>query len=135
MGEDYSSLLDRALKVVPKRDKGGTRFEVPNLVVHRAGNKTLVLNFLEISSRMNRDPKHLLKFMSRELATAGSLEDARAIFQGRFSEVTIRRLIDIYVKRYIICPICKGPDTKVVKEGRFHFLICEACGAKSSIIE
>lgn len=135
MGEDYSSLLDRALKAVPKRDREAMRFEVPNPIVHRAGNKTLVLNFLEISSKMNRDPKHLLKFMSRELATAGSLEDVRATFQGRFSEITIRRLIDIYVKRYIICPICKGPDTKVVKEGRFHFLVCEACGAKSSIVE
>jgi translation initiation factor 2 subunit 2 len=33
----------------------------------------------------------------------------------------------------VICPICKRPDTKIVKERRFHFLICEACGAKSSI--
>ncbi|MEM2123346.1 MAG: translation initiation factor IF-2 subunit beta, partial [Candidatus Bathyarchaeia archaeon] len=79
--------------------------------------------------------RHLIKVMSKELATAGGLEDVRAVFQGRFSDITIKRLIDIYVKRYVICPICKGPDTNIVKEGRFNFLLCEACGARSSIVE
>ncbi|MBS7645520.1 MAG: translation initiation factor IF-2 subunit beta [Candidatus Bathyarchaeia archaeon] len=132
---DYGALLERALRAVPKRDRGGKRFEVPDPIVNRVGNKTLILNFQEISSRMNRDPRHLIKFVSKELATAGSLEEARAVFQGRFSDVTIRRLMEIYIKRYVICPICKGPDTSIVREGRFNFLVCEACGAKSSIVE
>jgi len=55
-------------------------------------------------------------------------------FQGRFSESTIKRLIEIYVNRFVICPICKRPDTKLSKEGKFLFLICEACGAKSSVL-
>ncbi|MEM3439613.1 MAG: hypothetical protein QXG32_01685 [Candidatus Bathyarchaeia archaeon] len=33
-----------------------------------------------------------------------------------------------------MCPICKMPDTKLLKEKRLTFLICEACGAKSSVI-
>jgi translation initiation factor 2 subunit 2 len=132
---DYSALLERALRAVPKRDRAAKRFEVPNPVVNRVGNKTMVLNFQEVASRMNRDPRHLVKFMSKELATAGSLEDGKASFQGRFSDVTIKRLIDIYVKRYVTCPVCKGPDTNIVKEGRFSFLVCEACGARSSIVE
>ncbi|MCD6263176.1 translation initiation factor IF-2, partial [Candidatus Bathyarchaeota archaeon] len=38
-----------------------------------------------------------------------------------------------YTKRYVICPVCKRPDTRIVKEKRLAFLVCEACGARSSI--
>ena len=31
------------------------------------------------------------------------------------------------------CPTCKSPDTKILKENRISFLICEACGAKSTL--
>jgi translation initiation factor 2 subunit 2 len=34
---------------------------------------------------------------------------------------------------YVICPVCKRPDTRIVKEKRLSFLVCNACGAKSSI--
>ena len=135
MEDDYQTLLNRALKDIPEKDIGGKRFELPSPTIRTSGNKTLILNFTEISSKLNRDSKEVLKFMVRELATAGNVEDQRAIFQGKFSEVTIHRLLDIYTNRYVICPICKGPDTKVIKENKFNFLLCEACGAKSSIVE
>jgi translation initiation factor 2 subunit 2 len=98
------------------------------------GRRTIIQNFGEISSRLNREPNHLLKFLSRELATAASLDSARAIFQGRFDVGTVTRLLNIYAQRFVICPICGRPDTKIEKEGRFMFLRCEACGARSSIL-
>jgi translation initiation factor 2 subunit 2 len=42
-------------------------------------------------------------------------------------------LFEIYVKDYLECPTCKSPDTKIEKENRISFLVCEACGAKSSL--
>jgi len=83
---------------------------------------------------LNRDPLHILRFLSREMATAGALDKAgRAIFQGKFKSDTLERLIKHYVDEFVVCPVCKRPDTKIVKERRFSFLACEACGAKSSI--
>jgi len=35
-------------------------------------------------------------------------------------------LFQIYVKDYVECPTCKSPDTKIVKENRISFLVCEA---------
>ncbi|HEX7482192.1 MAG TPA: translation initiation factor IF-2, partial [Candidatus Bathyarchaeia archaeon] len=43
------------------------------------------------------------------------------------------RLLQRYLEGYVICPVCKRPDTKIVKEKRLSFLVCNACGAKSSI--
>ena len=70
--------------------------------------------------------------LSREMATAGSMDGVRAIFQGKFKTDTLNRLIQLYAEAFVICPVCRRPDTKIVKEKRFSFLSCEACGAKSS---
>ena len=70
--------------------------------------------------------------MSREMATAGSLDGARAIFQGKFKNDTLDSLVQHYAQEFVVCPVCKRPDTKIVKEKRFSFLTCDACGAKSS---
>ncbi|MCL7389060.1 MAG: hypothetical protein LZ173_03885 [Thaumarchaeota archaeon] len=39
----------------------------------------------------------------------------------------------MYVKEFVKCPICGGLDTKIIAEKRFRFLLCEVCGAKSSV--
>jgi translation initiation factor 2 subunit 2 len=134
LSEDYAKLLDRAYANLPNAAGTGERFEIPRVVGIRMGRRTIIQNFGDISSRINRDPHHLLKFLSREMATAASLDGTRAIFQGRFDVATVTRLLTIYAQRYVICPICNRPDTKIEKEGRFLFLRCEACGARSSIL-
>ena len=135
MSGDYNKLLERAYENLPNAVGTGERFEIPKVVGIRMGRRTIIQNFGDISSRLNRDPHHLLKFLSRELATAASVDGARAIFQGRFDVATVTRLLNIYAQRYVICPICNRPDTKIEKEGRYLFLRCEACGAKSSILQ
>ena len=134
MSEDYSKLLEKAYSNLPKAVGTGERFEIPKVVGIRMGRRTIVQNFADISSVMNRDSHHLLKFLSREMATAASLDGSRAIFQGKFDVGTVTRLLTIYAQRFVICPICNRPDTKMEKEGRYLFLRCEACGARSSVL-
>jgi len=38
-----------------------------------------------------------------------------------------------YVRDYVICPVCQSPDTRTEKVKKLGFLVCEACGARSSI--
>ncbi|MBS7656071.1 translation initiation factor IF-2 subunit beta [Candidatus Bathyarchaeota archaeon] len=135
MSEEYTKLLDRILVKIPKKPLSGERFVIPNPSCVNVGNKTYILNFNEIAEKLNREPDHILKFLSKEMATSSVITGSRVFFQGRFPDLTIKRLIEIYVNRFVICPICKRPDTKLVKEGKFLFLICEACGAKSSVIQ
>jgi translation initiation factor 2 subunit 2 len=74
-----------------------------------------------------------MRYMAKELATAGSLEGDQSVFQGKFNGVLIDRIVDDYIKEYVTCPVCSSPDTKLIREERFRFLVCEACGAKSSV--
>ncbi len=131
--KSYRELLERAQTMLPEEKDTGERFEIPRVRSSVIGMRTIIHNFKELADALNRDPRHVLKFLTNEMATAGTLEEARATFQGKFPSDTLKRLVNIYTENFVICPVCKRPDTKIVKERRLFFLKCEACGAKSSI--
>jgi translation initiation factor 2 subunit 2 len=133
MAYDYEELLKRARSQIPELTSKRERLELPRLHFSVVGVRTIIHNFKEIADALNRDQLHLLKFLSREMATAATVQESRAIFQGRFRQDTFERLIQRYMDNFVICPVCKRPDTKIVKEKRLSFIICDACGAKSSV--
>lgn len=126
-------MLERARSQLPQQVSKHERFEIPRVRSYTIGMRTMIHNFSDICNMLNREPDNLLKFLTREMATKAGLEGGRAIFQGKFRSDVIDRLIGRYVEEFVICPVCKRPDTKLVKEKRFTFLVCEACGARSSI--
>lgn len=130
---DYDSLLARARSQLPEKIFEVPRFRIPDVVSFIEGNRTFVQNFKEIAQTLNRDPQHLLKFLLRELATAGNIEGSRAIFQGRFPSYKIQEKLKRYVDEYVICPECKKPDTRIIRERRTTFLKCDACGARHTL--
>ncbi|MEM2904301.1 MAG: translation initiation factor IF-2 subunit beta [Candidatus Bathyarchaeia archaeon] len=129
----YNEMLEAAYAKLPVLGGTGERFETPKAIISSVGNRTFIQNFKEICDRLNRDPNHVLRFLSRELATAGSWKENYAVFQGRFLSEGIQRLISRYVSDFVTCPVCKRPDTRIEKQGRFSFLACEACGARSAV--
>ncbi len=133
MKTSYRELLERAHSQLPPEIFEHKRFEIPRVRSGTIGMRTYVVNHKEIADALNRSPLHLLRYMSREMATAGSLDGARAIFQGKFKSDTLDSLVQHYAQDFVVCPVCRRPDTKIVKEKRFSFLTCEACGAKSSV--
>ncbi|MEM1552791.1 MAG: translation initiation factor IF-2 subunit beta [Candidatus Bathyarchaeia archaeon] len=133
MKYDYEALLKRARSQLPEVTSKRERLEIPSLHYTVVGMRTIVHNFKEIAETLNRDPQHILKFLTGELATAAIMQESRVIFQGKFPRETIERLLQRYMETFVTCPVCKRPDTKIVKEKRLSFLVCEACGAKSSV--
>jgi len=133
MGYEYEDLLKRARSQCSEVGSKRERLELPKLQYARIGMRTVIYNFKEVAGALNRDAQHFSKFLTGEMATAATAQGSRVIFQGKFSEDTFSRLIQRYVEGFVNCPVCHRPDTKIVKEKRLSFLVCEACGAKSSI--
>lgn len=130
---DYEKLLKRAISKIPETAKEKERLEIPKANITNIGKKTSIRNFPVICSTIRREPKHTLKFLSKELASPGLLENGAAVFSARLPPKLIQDKIDLYIKNYVACPECKKLDTKFVKEGKILFLKCEACGAKKSL--
>jgi translation initiation factor 2 subunit 2 len=131
---DYEKLLKRIQdKISEKKSDSGERFEIPVPDVMWEGQRTILRNFTDFAKRMRRDPEKLLQYLSKEFATPAERSGEKAIFVGRREPHDFISLLQIYVKDYLECPTCKSPDTKIERQNRISFLVCEACGAKSSL--
>jgi len=110
-----------------------SRFELPAVDVMWEGQRTYLRNFSDFPKIMRRDSAKLLQYLSKEFAVPAERIGDSAMFIGKRDPDDFTRLLKIYVNDYIMCPTCKSPDTRTEKEKRISFLICEACGAKSTI--
>ena len=131
--KSYNTLLERARSQIPKKVFEDSRFKIPTLRIFSEGNKTSILNFSEIADLLNRPPQHIMRFFLHELATRGNFEGTRAIFIGRFGQLTLKSLMKRYTEKYVICSFCHKPETQIIREEKFSYLQCQACGAKESI--
>ena len=131
---EYEMLLSRLRdKLGNTTKKQESRLELPTPQTIWVGQRTIFRNFMDFPKALNRDPEKLLLYLNKELASAGYIAGERVIFLGRKEPSSFGALIDRYVKDYVICPVCGSPDTRTEKQKKLGFLLCEACGAKSSI--
>ncbi|MHA1378040.1 MAG: translation initiation factor IF-2 subunit beta [Candidatus Helarchaeota archaeon] len=132
---DYEKLLKRAMKTIPKNVFEHSRFTIPSVTTFIEGRNTNVANFKEIADKLRRPPEYILKYLLGELATRGYYKDKQgvAVFKGRFQNNSLNNLLKKFTEKFIRCANCRRPDTHIVREGRFSYLVCEACGSKRSI--
>jgi translation initiation factor 2 subunit 2 len=130
---EYKNLLEEAYKRMPKRIVKGERFEVPRVLGHIQGNRTIISNFYQIANTLGRKPEHLLKYVLRELATPGELSKSALIIGSKVPASRINEKIHQYVNEFVICSECKRPDTKLVKVEGIVFMKCFACGARHAV--
>ena len=130
---EYESLLDRARDKIPTEISERARWTLPDPEILIEGNQTIIRNFSELISKMDRDPNHVYQFLLNELGTSGTRESARVMFKGRIPPKRIRGKIVNYVKSYILCNQCNSPDTHFIKEERTTLMKCQACGATRPI--
>ena len=131
---EYEGLLKRLETQLGNTSrKVVSRLEVPTPQIMWVGQRTIFRNFMEFPKALRREPEKLLLYLNKELASAGYIAGERVIFLGRKEPSSFGALIDRYVKDYVICPVCGSPDTRTEKSKKVGFLLCEACGARSSI--
>jgi translation initiation factor 2 subunit 2 len=126
----YEEMLKKVMARLPAKVKERKRFEVPRIEASVMGDKTIVGNFKELLSILNRDAQHLAKFLAKQLATASWIQGSRLVLQGRLRSELIQGKFEEYVEKYVLCKECGNPDTKLVKERRITFMRCEACGCR-----
>ena len=132
--EDYKSMLEDVRKNLPEAVFIKERFEIPKVLGHMQGNRTIISNFLQIASALRRDVDHLLKYVLKELATPGEIKKSGALILG--TKVPASRINDKirhYANEFVLCIECGKPDTQIVREGELNYMKCTACGAKNFV--
>lgn len=130
---EYEKLLKKIQDKISENKSSGSRFELPSVDIMWQGNRTFFRNFAEFPKILRRDPDKVLQYLSKEFAAPAQLAGDKAVFVGKRDPHDFTALLNRYIKEYLECPVCKSPDTRAEKLNRFTFLVCEACGAKSSL--
>ena len=130
MTNEYEALLKKAKSSLPEVNVSKARFEMPKALGHLQGNKTIISNFTAIVKEFHRDQAQFLKYLLRELATPGSVDGPRLILGRKIPASLINEKIKQYAEEFVLCIVCKKPDTILIKEERVTTIKCTACGAK-----
>lgn len=131
--ESYEEMLKMAygkLKIVSQISE---RFEIPKVQGLVSGKNTIITNITAIASYLRRPLEQLVRFLQKELAAAGKLENDRLILNTRLSSAKVNEKIELYAKEFVTCLVCAKPDTEIITERGIKFKHCLACGAKSPI--
>jgi len=131
--ESYEQLLDEAYKKVKVVSSSGDRFEVPKVSGQVSGKNTIITNISQIASYIRRPLDVLAKFIQKELASAGKLDNDRLILHNKLSSEKVNEKINLFVKEFVTCNECSKPDTEIITEKGIKYKHCLACGAKSPI--
>lgn len=133
MVESYDVLLERAYQKVRVVQSTGERFEIPKVQGMVSGKTTIISNVSQIADYLRRPLDHLAKFLQKELATSGKIENGRLILNTKASSDKVNEKMILYAKEFVICAECKKPDSEIIEEKGIKFKKCLACGAKSPI--
>ncbi|MFH1107404.1 MAG: translation initiation factor IF-2 subunit beta [Candidatus Micrarchaeota archaeon] len=130
----YAELLDDVFASLPERKGTGERFEAPAAETFLQGNKTFIKNFDVVCSKLRRKPEEVSKFLFKELAIPGLMQEGKLMLYGKLSERLVNEKLSLYISTNVICHECGKPDTYIEPHGRgAKVLVCEACGARSPV--
>lgn len=128
----YEDMLKDAREEIPEPKEAQDRFQVPDVSGRIEGGKTVITNFHEVADVLRRDPSHLLKYLNKELATAGKIDGREAVLQRRLRPNKLNAKIDDYKEMYVSCPSCGKADTTMESLGNSRYkLTCQACGEQN----
>jgi translation initiation factor 2 subunit 2 len=131
--DEYENLLKRAQKSMPESVHEKSRFELPKVMGRVEGNKTIIINFVQIANHVHRDVNQMLKYVLKGLATPGEFRGTNLILGTKVPASRINEKIKQFCDTYVFCNDCGKPDTKLIKEGKILFLKCTACGSKHPV--
>lgn len=130
---EYEKMLDRGIKSLPESAIEKSRFEIPLVKGHIEGNKTVISNFTVIVGVLRRDVSHVLKYLLKELATAGEMKGSMMVLKTKTPASKINEKIRKYAAEFVLCHECGKPDTKLEKDKNITYLRCMACGSKQAV--
>jgi len=98
------------------------------------GIKTNIVNLVDIAKALRVPNEYPLRFLGHEVGTLVHYKENKneitSIINGNFDESELRKHLDKFIEKYVLCPKCKLPEMIMkVKKGSVCGS-CNSCGEK-----
>jgi len=92
----------------------------------------VIENISAIAKALKVPPEYPTRFLGYELCTQATYEDSTdrtcTIVKGKHTEKELDKALDEFIKKFVLCPTCKLPETRIsVKKGQVR-IKCASCG-------
>ena len=128
-GLSYPEMLSRALEEVPKDIQTPISVEIPQFEVQKETVRTIITNWNDVVGKYKIYEKLLLRFLQKRLGTIGMVQHGKLYLQGSFTRVRLNKLLEAFMKEYVICDVCGRPHCTIIREKGKLIKKCLACGA------
>lgn len=120
------------------------RYKMPKLIskIEGKGNgiKTVVPNMSDIARSLSRPPTYPTKFFGCELGAQVKTDEKtdRYIVNGAHDAPKLQELLDVFIKKFVLCGGCSNPETDLIITGKNAnnqkiILDCKACGQRTEV--
>lgn len=120
------------------------RYKMPKLIskIEGKGNgiKTVVPNMSDIARSLSRPPTYPTKFFGCELGAQVNCDEKkdRFIVNGAHEATRLQELLDVFIKKFVLCADCNNPETDLIiigKNANTQKVIrdCKACGRRTEV--
>jgi translation initiation factor 2 subunit 2 len=107
---------------------------LPELIVKKENKKTYFYNFAIFCEKIKREQRDVMEYLKSEFSIQASIsESGTLILQREFDKKRIEKLVEKYVRAYVICKGCKSQKTQLVKEAKLLYIICPGCRSKYTV--
>jgi len=92
------------------------------------GVKTVIVNCSDVAKSLNRNPDHLSKFFGFEFGAVTMVQNGKYIIRGSQDVEPLQKALDVFIEKFVLCGVCRLPETVINIKGTRMFLNCRACG-------
>ncbi|CAG8717046.1 27823_t:CDS:2, partial [Dentiscutata erythropus] len=103
------------------------------------GIKTVVPNMSDIARSLSRPPTYPTKFFGCELGAQVKCDEKtdRYIVNGAHEAARLQELLDVFIKKFVLCAGCNNPETDLIIIGKNNsqkiIRDCKACGQRTDV--
>lgn len=117
------------------------RYKMPYIVVKIEGRgngiKTVLVNIDEIARCLQREIRHLVKYLSYEMGTLSSIDEknSKYIINGAHEKERVQQYLFRFIDDFVLCKECRNPETTlyVGAAGKTVRSKCSACGHNETL--
>lgn len=128
----FEEMLDNVYEQLEEMNQPSRKLVIPSPVIEQSTTNTYWKNIKKILMVIDRPPDHFVEFLNKELKTGNWVSESKSdglVLIGKFKIAQITAVLQEYVKKYVVCNICKSLETKLEKnkELRCYKVNCTKC--------
>ena len=121
-----------------KKKRSKIKYDLPIIVrngrtINIENIQFILLNIFNVGLVSDFQKSLFLNFLKLETSSECKFNGDILNIKGKYQSNEISKLIDKFIKKYILCPICKSNKTEIIKVSKIQKIKCLHCTAINSL--